>query len=458
MAIKHTKPFEKIAILGLGRSGMAVLSVCHENAIQAVIYDDRNGAEKSLSEADKALFCHYEQWNWTEIDALIISPGIAHNHPVPHPAAATASKADIPVISEVEFALRMGRKGRWVTITGTNGKSTTTALIGHILKIAKIKHAVGGNIGAAVTALPCVGEDGVNVIELSSYQLETTPSLSADITVLLNITADHLDRHGGLDGYIAAKEQALISTKDNGVAIIGNGPVLDRLADRHQQRLSVMRLYVDEIEKEEQSPAKQNNLALSGKHNAENSLAARLVCQKLGLENQQIDTAIASFAGLPHRLQPTGQIGHILFINDSKATNGTAAARALAAYKNIHWCAGGLAKEDGLDACLAYLGHVTKGYLYGKAADEFSRILNGKLCVSCHETLDQAVRAASQSAQRVSRETDELQVILLSPAAASFDQFSSFEERGEKFCALVAEEIEHIHHNMNILLREDSHV
>ena len=225
MTISHTKIFNRIAILGMGRSGQAVLDACIEDGILVNVFDDNGPSPRT-----EACFRDFNDWDMDGLAAMVISPGIPHHHPAPHPAAKRCMDAGVPIISEVEFALRRGRAGRWISITGTNGKSTTTALIGHILGQAGINCAIGGNIGAAVTALEPVGADGVNVIELSSYQLEVTPSLRSDIAVIMNITPDHLDRHGGMAGYIRAKEQVLASVSADGLAVLGEGEVLDDLA------------------------------------------------------------------------------------------------------------------------------------------------------------------------------------------------------------------------------------
>ena len=435
MIATHTKIFHRIAILGMGRSGQAVLDACIEDGILVNVFDDKGPTSRT-----EACFRNFNDWDMDGLAAMVISPGIPHHHPAPHPAAKRCVDAGVPIISEVEFALRRGRAGRWISITGTNGKSTTTALIGHILEQAGINSAVGGNIGAAVTALKPVGADGVNVIELSSYQLEVTPSLRSDIAVILNITPDHLDRHGGMTGYIRAKEQVLASVSADGLAVLGEGEVLDDLANRYQDRIEIIRLTRAEQQEEASHIAPFENMALKGLHNAQNTLAVRYVCRALGLREAEIDKGIASFAGLPHRLQPAGQIDNILFVNDSKATNGEAAARALASFENIHWCAGGIAKEDGLDACIPHLSHVTKSYLFGACANDFAASLSEHIPVSCFNTLEEAIEAASLSA-RQERSSDQ-QVILLSPAAASFDQYTSFEARGMQFCALAAAQID----------------
>ncbi len=439
MAQTNTKAFDNLAILGLGRSGRAVLEACVCDGINVCLYDDHFSANVDAGDTAKKYFKHYDDWDIDKLEALIISPGIPHNYPEPHPAAKACAEAGIPILSEVEFALRRGREGRWVSITGTNGKSTTTALIGHILEQAGLICAIGGNIGAAVTALDTVGADGINIIELSSYQLEVTPSLRSDIAVIINITPDHLDRHGGMQGYITAKEQVIASLAPEGLAILGEGKTLNNLSKKYAGQVCISRLADSKVAAEASHINSFNNFALKGMHNAQNCLAARGVCRALGLSDAQIDAGIESFSGLPHRLQPAGQINNILFVNDSKATNGEAAARALASFENIHWCAGGIAKEDGLRACLPHLEHVVQSYLYGACANDFANSLQGLVPVKCFETLEEAIEAASASAQKCLGPHQ--QVILLSPAAASFDQFPSFEARGQHFCALAASRI-----------------
>ncbi|MEC7207926.1 MAG: UDP-N-acetylmuramoyl-L-alanine--D-glutamate ligase, partial [Pseudomonadota bacterium] len=389
----------------------------------------------------EALFKPPDDWPWDELEAVVISPGIPHEFPAPHQAVNLADMHDVPVISEIEFALRTTRQGRWIAITGTNGKSTTTALTGHILRQAGLNAVIGGNIGDPVTGLPVQDEDGIAVIELSSYQLETTPSLRADVRVILNITPDHLDRHGGWDGYVAAKQAVLATATADQLVILGQGEALDETAEAWHQHARILRLDNACLNEEKQHNAQADNPVLQGEHNCQNCAAARLICREMGVSDQQINEGIASFGGLPHRLQPAGRYKHIRFINDSKATNAEAAAKALASFTHIHWCAGGLAKEDGLSACLPYLTNVQHGYFYGRCAVEFAQAVTGKLPNSVHQTLEEAVEAATLSAGQSPQED---QVILLSPAAASFDQFTSFEARGEAFCQIAEQQIAHL--------------
>lgn len=422
-----------IAILGMGRSGRAVLNKAMALKMAAVWHDD--GEVHNVPEQMPLL---PQDWPWAELDAVVISPGISHEFPVPHPAAVLAKNHDVPVISEIEFALRTGTQGRWVVVTGTNGKSTTVALTGHILCSAGLKATVCGNIGTPVTGLPVQDEADICVVELSSYQLETTTSLSAEIRVILNITPDHLDRHDGWDGYVRAKAAILACANPNQLAILGPGPELDHIAGKHQDKITIRRLDEVSLSNETRHKAQDRNPTLQGVHNRQNCAAARMICHQFGLSDKQINDGITSFEGLPHRLQPTGQYKNIRFINDSKATNGEAAAKALASFDHIHWCAGGLAKEDGIAACLPYLSHVRQGYFYGRCANEFVRAVQGRVKTSQYETLEEAVEAAVLSADQ---KPDDYQVILLSPAAASFDQFTSFEARGEAFCQIAQQQL-----------------
>ena len=436
MNTAQQQPLTSIAILGMGRSGRAVLDKALDLNMAVVCFDD-NGADGRT----EAFVQAPENWPWETLDAVVISPGIPHEFPAPHPAVRLAKHHNVAVISEVEFALRTSQQGHWIAITGTNGKSTTTALTGHILRQAGKAAVIGGNIGAPVTSLAEQTDDSIAVIELSSYQLETTPSLHARVRVILNITPDHLDRHGGWAGYVHAKQAILDSATTDDLVILGPGQPLDEIAAHQQQKTRIVRLDDDCLAEEARQKAQAANPALQGAHNQQNCAAARLICREMGLTDKQINDGIASFSGLPHRLQPAGRFRQIHFINDSKATNGEAAAKALASFTRIHWCAGGLAKEDGLSACEPFFAHVQHAYFYGDSAPQFEQAVAGKIDTSCHHSLQKAVEAAVQSAAQAP--TDD-QVILLSPAAASFDQFSSFEARGEAFCQIAEQQIAHL--------------
>ena len=426
MLVPHVMSGQTVGVLGLGSSGMAAVASLDAAGVTTFAHDD-NSPDTPIS---NGTLMRWQDWPWQDLDALVISPGIPHLHPAPHPAAALASAANIEILSEVEIALRGMPQAPIVVITGTNGKSTTTTLVGHCLQEAGKAVAIGGNIGRAACSLDDPGPDGVIVLELSSYQLETTPTLSPTIAVVFNITPDHLDRHGGMAGYVAAKTRALTTLRADGTAILGwSNDHVKQLADACIAR-GVRTL----LAMPDQAPAgRKHCLALRGDHNAENAAAAGLVLHCLGLDRDQIDHGMASFAGLPHRLQTVAKLGPISFINDSKATNGTAAANAIAAFSHIYWIAGGLAKEDGLDAVIPHIGNVKKAYLIGNSATAFAKTLHGQCDTGIYDNLHDATRAAFDDAKdNVSGGT-----ILLAPAAASFDQFDNFGARGDAFCQLA---------------------
>ena len=426
MLVPHIMSGQTVGVLGLGNSGMAAAASLDAAGVTVFAHDDNKPDTRLANGTVMA----WQDWPWQDLNALVISPGIPHLHPAPHPAAAHAAAKKIEIISEVEIALRAAPKARIVVITGTNGKSTTTALVGHCLQQAGKAVAVGGNIGRAACSLDDPGPDGVIVLELSSYQLETTPALSPTIAVVLNITPDHLDRHAGMAGYVAAKTRALFALRADGTAILGQSDEhLKQLANECQDR--GIRTLLATLEK---APAgREHCLALRGDHNAENAAAAGLVLHCLRLDVDQIDHGMASFAGLPHRLQTVATIGSISFVNDSKATNGTAAAKAVAAFSHIYWVAGGLAKEDGVDAVMPHIRNVEKAYLIGNSAVAFAKTLHGHCTTGIYNNLHDATHAAFDDAKdNVNGGT-----ILLAPAAASFDQFDNFGARGDAFCQLA---------------------
>jgi UDP-N-acetylmuramoylalanine--D-glutamate ligase len=337
MLVPYDMNGQTIGVLGLGRSGVAAAAALQAAGAHVVAFDDG----KHQQDLQAIQMTDWRNWPWKDMAAMVISPGIPHLHPEPHPAAAHANSLQIDVISEVELALRAKPKAQLVVVTGTNGKSTTTALIGHCLKTARRAHAIGGNYGDPACSLADPGKDGVLVLELSSYQLETTPSLAPDISILLNISPDHLDRHGGMNGYITAKALILDRLGADCLAIIGDG-------DEHVKTLAAItrkRGIKTMIASPKDAPyAQRQSAALAGLHNAENAAAAALALTALGLDIAMINRGVKSYTSLPHRLQTVARCGKIQFVNDSKATNGVAAAKALSAFDDIYWVAGGLAK------------------------------------------------------------------------------------------------------------------
>ena len=431
MLVPQSMSGRKVGILGLGLSGMAAARALSAAGAMTWLHDDHLTMRGDMPSG--ATLCGWQDWPWDQLSSMVISPGIPHRHPVPHPAAARAAAAGIEVISEIEIAMRAAPAARIVAITGTNGKSTTTALTGHCLRAAGRHVAVGGNIGDAACNLDDPGADGVIVLELSSYQLETTPSLRADIAMLLNITPDHLARHGGMEGYVAAKSRILDAAGTGGLVIMGPDAPLGALAERHRESGGTVTVVTAD-----DAPAGIEGVpALAGPHNAENAAAAAACLSALGLGAAEIAGGMASFAGLPHRLQTVARANGISFVNDSKATNGVATAKALAAFDNIYWIAGGEAKEDGLGPAAGDTTRVTHAYLIGSSAPSFAAELDGKLDISLSGDLESATTSAFADASAARTRDGRDATILLSPAAASFDQFASFVARGEAFTALA---------------------
>ena len=431
MLVPQSMSGRKVGILGLGLSGMAAARALSAAGAMTWLHDDHLTMQGDMPSG--ATLCGWQEWPWDELSSMVISPGIPHRHPVPHPAAARAAAAGIEVISEIEIAMRAAPAARIVAVTGTNGKSTTTALTGHCLREAGRHVAVGGNIGDAACNLDDPGAGGVIVLELSSYQLETTPSLRADIAMLLNVTPDHLARHGGIEGYVAAKSRILDAAGTGGLVIMGPDAPLDALAERHREGGGTVTVVTAD-----DAPAGIEGVpALAGPHNAENAAAAAACLAELGLDEADIRLSMASFAGLPHRLQTVARANGISFVNDSKATNGVATAKALAAFDNIYWIAGGEAKEDGLGPAAGDTTRVTHAYLIGSSAPSFAAELDGKLDISLSGDLESATTSAFADASAARTRDGRDATILLSPAAASFDQFASFVARGEAFTALA---------------------
>ena len=431
MLVPRSMSGRKVGILGLGLSGMAATHALDAAGAHCWLHDDSRAAPDHLPAW--AQTAHWQDWPWDGLDAMVISPGIPHDHPAPHPAAARARNAGVEIISEVELAMRAAPRARLVAITGTNGKSTTTALIGHCLRHAGVAVSVGGNIGDAACNLEDPGPDGVIVLELSSYQLETTPSLHADVALLLNITPDHLDRHGGMDGYVAAKARILSALVPDGLAVFGedHGPVGRLATEFVAAGGSGMTVGADDL------PANARlSPALAGPHNAVNAAAAAACLRHLGVSEDDFAAGLADFDGLPHRMQHVAQHEAVTFINDSKATNGVAAACALAAFDSIYWIAGGEAKADGLGPAAAATQNVERAYLIGSAAADFAAELTGLVPVRLSGDLESATHAAFADASAATGVAGAA-TVLLSPAAASFDQFENFVARGDAFSAIA---------------------
>jgi UDP-N-acetylmuramoylalanine--D-glutamate ligase len=439
------EPGRPVAVLGLGKSGLVAARALAASGTEVWAWDDDAMKRKALSTTD------LYKCDWSRPSALVLSPGIPQRYPAPHPIAAMATAANVPIIGEVELLFRAQPKATFVGITGTNGKSTTTALIGHVLRRAGKRAEVGANLGTPALALAPLEEGGIYVLEMSSYQLELVPTARFDVAVLLNITPDHLDRHGGMAGYVAAKRGIFDRQRPQDWAVIGIDDeycraICEGLAGRHVVAVAVGRqastaiivrhgILSDEIGREIMDLARAP--ALPGPHNWQNAAAAFAVGRALGLSNAVIAAGIETYPGLPHRQELILTREGVRFINDSKATNADATAKALACYDSIYWILGGRPKETGLDGLEPYYHRIAKAYLIGEAAADFEKRLAGDdVATRQCGTLDRAVAAAAADAAAAKQEGA---VVLLSPACASFDQFANFEERGERFRNLVNE-------------------
>jgi UDP-N-acetylmuramoylalanine--D-glutamate ligase len=444
---------EKVAVLGLARSGLAAAHALKRGGAEVLAWDDAPERRATASAAGLPVVA-LDEHTVPGAKALVLSPGIPHTYPQPHPVAALARGANVEIIGDIELLARTCRAARYVGVTGTNGKSTTTALIGHILAAVGHTVAVGGNLGTPALALPPLGADGIYVLEMSSYQLELTESLTSDVAVLLNITPDHLERHGGMEGYIAAKRRIFRGQEKPQAAVIGidDDPsrdlVMDVAATGGQMIVMISAesramggVYVengwliDDMSGDAFPMLDLRELErLPGKHNWQNVAAAYAACRCLGAADLDIVAAIQSFPGLPHRQELVAVIDGVRYINDSKATNADAAAKALACYDDVYWIAGGVAKAGGIDALKPFFPRIHHAFLIGSASDAFAATLAGAVPVTCAGDLAAAVAGARESAIAGARPGA---VVLLSPACASFDQFRDFEERGDRFRALV---------------------
>ncbi|EKV29990.1 UDP-N-acetylmuramoylalanine--D-glutamate ligase [Caenispirillum salinarum AK4] len=445
-----------VAVLGLGKTGLTAARALSMGGARVKCWDD---TADRRAEAEAAGFTCVEPTprSWSDIVACVWSPGIPHTFPKPHPAKAILEAKGIAPVCDIELLLNRCADAFTVAITGTNGKSTTTALIGHILACAGHRVEVGGNLGTPVLELAPLPFHGTYVLEMSSYQLELTPSLSPDVALLLNITPDHLARHGGMDGYVAAKERIFANQWQPAVAVIGQDDKHCRAMTRrvaHACNADVIPVRADGEEPggiftldgvlfdatERGGPREVCDLrtipALPGAHNWQNACAAYAACRARGVHPQTIVAAMRTFPGLAHRQETVAMIDGVRFVNDSKATNAEAAEKALTCYGAVYWIAGGQAKEGGIDALKPHFKRIRHAFLIGEAAAEFATVLKAEgVPVTMAGTLDEAVPAA---AVRAARDDVRDPVVLLSPACASWDQFKSFEHRGDTFRALVA--------------------
>jgi UDP-N-acetylmuramoylalanine--D-glutamate ligase len=446
---------QDVAVLGLARTGLAAATALKAGGAWVHAWDDA-APRREAAAAEGIQIAEPARLDWQHMAALVMSPGIPHTHPKPHLAAAAARRANVPLIGDIELLVRSAPGARYVAVTGTNGKSTTTALIGHILKESGREVAVGGNLGTPVLSFAPLGKDGIYVLEMSSYQLELTQSLACDVAVLLNVTPDHLERHGGMAGYVAAKERIFKNQTPSQAAVVGMDDEICRgIAGklRGEKRQAVVPIsgeraldggvYVADGVMTDASGAKATRVMdmrraprLPGRHNWQNAAAAFAAARQVGIPAAAATAGIESFPGLAHRQELIATIGGIRYVNDSKATNADAAARALVCYDAIYWIAGGVPKEGGIEPLRPLFPRIRHAFLIGEAAEGFAHTLGATVPHTRSGSLATAVAEARMAART---ERIEGAVVLLSPACASFDQFANFEARGEAFRALVAD-------------------
>ncbi len=445
-----------VAVFGLGGSGLASCHALKAGGAEVIAGDD--GADR-LAEAARAGFitADLRKVSWVNFAALILTPGVPLTHPAPHWSVLAARQAGVEVIGDIELFCRERRRhvpaAPFVAITGTNGKSTTTALVAHLMREAGHDVQVGGNIGTAILSLEPPRAGRVHVIEMSSYQIDLCPSLDPSVGILLNISEDHIDRHGTIEHYAAVKERLVTAVQPQGTAIVGVDDgwcraIADRLdqAGRRVVRVSVKRPLADGVTLDREMIVGATGGAwseiaaiggigsLRGLHNAQNAACASACALALGVSSDVLQKGLRSFPGLAHRMEQVGRRGRVLFVNDFKGTNADAAAHALSSFVDIFWIAGGKPKTGGITSLAEYFSRIRKAYLIGEAASEFAATLEGRVPYEISETLDAAIPNAARDAE-TSGISDP--VVLLSPACASFDQYRNFEIRGDRFRDLV---------------------
>lgn len=423
---------KRYAVLGLARSGLAAVETLLASGAQVMAWDSREDPRQALE--GRAELADPAVTDLAGYDGVVVSPGVPLNR---HPVVENAARAGVPVIGDIElFSLARASlpAHRVVGITGTNGKSTTTSLVHHLLKSAAIPVRMGGNIGIPVLSQDPLPAGGVYVLELSSYQIDLTQSLDCDVAALLNITPDHLDRYDGFAGYVASKARLFTMQGPSHHAVFGVGDAETAAIAKAQES----RHAADTVRRADGSDMRglQGDWpSLQGPHNLQNAAVAVAIVEALGLKPPQWRAALPTFRGLPHRMERVAEAGGVLFINDSKATNPASAAPALAAFppnpeKRIHWIVGGLPKGDDLDECAPYFGNVAAAYTIGDAGPRFAELLSPYMPVRRSEMMAEAIRQAIAAAKPG-------EIVMLSPACASFDQFRDYEARGDAFRQIV---------------------
>ena len=443
----------RVALFGLGGSGLATAKSLVAGGADVVCWDD-NPDSVAKAKAEGIPTEDLRGIDWKAVSTLVLSPGVPLTHPKPHWSVDLARAAGVEVIGDVEIFVRERRAAApdcpFIAITGTNGKSTTTALIAHILASSGRDTQLGGNIGRAVLTLEPPKAGRFFVVECSSYQIDLAPTLNPTAGILLNVTPDHLDRHGTIQHYAEVKERLVAGSR---TAVVGmDDSYCELIADRIERagtkvvRISKRQPLADGLYNDGHRIIKAHAGAtaviadlngiqtLRGAHNAQNAAAAIAACLAVGVSPDEVRAGLASFAGLKHRMQPVGRRGHVVFVNDSKATNAEAAAPALSSYDRIYWIAGGLPKEGGIASLSPLFSRIAMAYLIGEAASAFAATLGNAVPYEISGTLEQAVAHAAADAA----EDERAVAVMLSPACASFDQYKNFEVRGDAFVGHVA--------------------
>jgi UDP-N-acetylmuramoylalanine--D-glutamate ligase len=454
----------RVALFGLGGSGLATALALIAGGAQVEAFDD-NPASRETAAGKGIPVVDLATADWSRFDSLILAPGVPLTHPAPHWTVEKAKAAGIEIIGDIELFFReraaIAPTAPVVCITGTNGKSTTTALIAHVLQAANRDVQMGGNIGTAVLALQPPADGRIHVIECSSYQIDLAPSMAPSVGIQMNLTPDHLDRHGTFEQYGAIKER-LVAAADIAVIGVDDEPSKQMARRRAASGRSVVKISGEQplddgvfagvtanggtletriVQVLDGKPRIVANLAgigsLRGSHNAQNAAAAFAACFALGLTAPEIAAGFASYPGLAHRMEEIGRIGRVVFINDSKATNADSTEKALTSFRDIFWILGGKAKEGGIESLRRYFPNIARAYLIGAASDLFAATFDadGRVTYERSGTLDAAVAQATQDALAHGGQGEI--AVLLSPACASFDQFPNFEVRGDAFRALV---------------------
>jgi UDP-N-acetylmuramoylalanine--D-glutamate ligase len=452
----HSFEGRKVALFGLGGSGMTTARALLAGGASVLAWDDGEAAKEKAHAAGVSVV-NLADADWREFAGLVLAPGVPLTYPEPHWTVKKARAAGVEVIGDIELFCRERRRvaarAPFVAITGTNGKSTTTALTGHLLREAGHDVQLGGNIGVPILELAPPNESRVHVIECSSFQIDLAPSIDPTIGALINLTPDHLDRHGTMENYAAIKER-LVANAETALIGVDDAPsraIAERVAKRDRSRVLTISaepsptsdIYVERRKIYARRGGAVDALAdlseasaLRGAHNGQNAAFACAVARALGVSTANMQRGLNTFPGLAHRMEQVGRIGRTLFVNDSKATNADAAEKALLSFSDIFWILGGKAKEGGIEPLRPLFSHIAKAYLIGAASDAFAATLKGHVEFERCGALDVATKAAARDAG-VSRAKEP--VVLLSPACASYDQFANFEARGDRFRALVQE-------------------